>query len=71
MTNMKPMLEFPDEDAPISEWCRPVSGMMINRREATGTSGIEPGSRNNHGGGSHVAVKVKRIRDMKRKGLAL
>lgn len=51
-----PLTEFPAEDAPIAEWCRPLSATMVNHRAVTGASSILPGERT--AGKTHFHNKV-------------
>ena len=34
----KPLTEWPDDDASIDEWCRPLSATMVNLRDVPCTS---------------------------------
>lgn len=56
---LPPMIRFPNADAPIREWCRPVSAKMVNRREATGNSTADPENRRGHGVGRITAKRIQ------------
>ena len=58
-----PMTEFPDDDAPISEWCAPLSALMVNRRAMTGASSLELGK---NGAGRTGGVSKKTLKKFER-----
>lgn len=62
------LYEFPDDDAPLSAWLKPVSALMLNRRQATEASTVDPSEARNNGGGSlHITRRMaKRMRDARR-----
>ncbi len=53
MTLPQPLTEWPDEDAPVSEWARPLSATITNIREQPGTSS---GTHRGHNAGGAWAI---------------
>lgn len=63
---MEPLTKWPDDEAPIREWCRPLSATMVNVREAVGYSGTERAPNRSYGGIAKVMRRMvarKAMRD--------
>jgi hypothetical protein len=59
---VKPMTVLPSSDAPIGEWCRPLSATMINYRMPTSNSSVVPGQSKANGRQGNGRITMKKIR---------
>lgn len=63
----EPLYHLPHEDAPISEWCRPISGALITRRTNYFSDPLGSGD---HGGSGALAVRLARLAKNRRRDAA-
>ena len=64
-----PLTELPDDDAPLAEWCKPISASMVNIRAQPAGGNAVPGA-NGAGKGNSNGTTLRALRKkLKARGL--